>query len=184
VRSYLDGVEALDCDLLGGDGIHTFSARGGFGGWGSLARAVAAEAIEHDHHGRPSFRVGGKIFATLWSEQRMNVMLDEGGILTAVGDAPETCSEVWWGKRLAAVAVDLGRVDAEFLAELLRDAWEQRAPNRLVDGRSRQIAGALFFGLGFGRDLQLMHMRAGQIELPPRRTDFALYAAVLLGLYG
>jgi hypothetical protein len=42
------------------------------------------EAIEQDHHGRPSFRVGGKIFATLWDESHMNVMLDEGGILTAV----------------------------------------------------------------------------------------------------
>jgi hypothetical protein len=26
---------------------------------------VLPEAIEQDHHGRPSFRVGGKIFATL-----------------------------------------------------------------------------------------------------------------------
>jgi hypothetical protein len=42
------------------------------------------EAIEEDHHSRPSFRVGGKIFATLWDESHMNVMLDEGGILTAV----------------------------------------------------------------------------------------------------
>ena len=41
------------------------------------------EAVEQDHHGRPSFRVGGKIFATLWDEEHMNVMLDEGGILTA-----------------------------------------------------------------------------------------------------
>jgi hypothetical protein len=24
------------------------------------------EAVEQDHHGRPSFRVAGKIFATLW----------------------------------------------------------------------------------------------------------------------
>ena len=51
------------------------------------ARALALslpEALEFDHHGRPSFRVGGRIFATLWNEDRMNVMLDEGGILTAV----------------------------------------------------------------------------------------------------
>jgi len=51
------------------------------------------EAVEQDHHGRPSFRVGGKIFATLWSEQRMNVMLDEGGIRTAVESAPDACEE-------------------------------------------------------------------------------------------
>jgi hypothetical protein len=52
----------------------------------SLALSLP-EAVEQDHHGAPSFRVGGKIFATLWSEQRLNVMLDEGGILTAV-EAP------------------------------------------------------------------------------------------------
>ena len=46
------------------------------------------EAVEQDHHGRPSFRVAGKIFATLWDEEHMNVMLDEGGILTAIHRIP------------------------------------------------------------------------------------------------
>jgi hypothetical protein len=99
------------------------------------ARALALslpEAVEQDHHGRPSFRVGGKIFATLWSEERMNVMLDEGGVLTAVETAPDACEEVWWGKRLAAVGVTLARTDPELLRGLLTDAWETRAPKRLV----------------------------------------------------
>ena len=89
------------------------------------------EAVEEDHHGRPSVRVGGKIFATLWSDERMNVMLDEGGILTAVACAPEWCEEVWWGKRLAAVGVSLTSVEREFLRDLLKDAWEQKGPARL-----------------------------------------------------
>src|SRR5205823_2876727 len=98
------------------------------------ARAMALsmpEAVEQDHHGRPSFRIGGKIFATLWTEDRMNVMLDEGGILTAVESAPGGCEQVWWGKRLAAVGVTLSRVDPEFLRDLLSDAWEQKASRRL-----------------------------------------------------
>ncbi len=90
------------------------------------------EAVEQDHHGRPSFRVAGKIFATQWDEAHMNVMLDEGGIRTAVDGAPETCQEVWWGKRLTAVRVDLGRVDAGTLASLLADAWEGKAPRSLL----------------------------------------------------
>ncbi len=101
------------------------------------ARALALslpEAVELDHHGRPSFRVGGKIFATLWNEGRMNVMLDEGGILTAVERAPDACEQVWWGKRAAAVGVTLARTDRELLGELLTDAWEQKAPKRLVSG--------------------------------------------------
>ena len=46
------------------------------------------------------------------------------------------------------------------------------------------IAGALFFGLGFGRVLQLVHMRAWRVSVPSRATDQGLYAAVLLALYG
>jgi hypothetical protein len=90
------------------------------------------EAVEQDHHGRPSFRVAGKIFATQWDDEHMNVMLDEGGILTAIADRPETCEEVRWGKRLAAVRVDLRRVDTEALKSLLADAWEGKAPKRLL----------------------------------------------------
>jgi hypothetical protein len=99
---------------------------------GRLLALDLPEAVEQDHHGKPSFRVGGKIFATLWNEGRMNVMLDEGGIRTAIDAAPEACEEVWWGKRLAAVGITLARVDRGLLRELLEDAWEQKAPSRLL----------------------------------------------------
>ena len=59
-------------------------------------------------------------------------MLDEGGILTAIQSEPDVCAEVWWGKRLAAVRVDLRRADPEMLAGLLTEAWELRAPKRLL----------------------------------------------------
>ena len=62
----------------------------------------------------------------------MNVMLDEPGIRTAVQRHPEACREVWWGKRLSAVRVDLHRAPERLLAELLRDAWEGKAPARLT----------------------------------------------------
>jgi uncharacterized BrkB/YihY/UPF0761 family membrane protein len=61
----------------------------------------------------------------------------------------------------------------------------------LGEGRSHEfgsallaIAGALFFGLGFGRVLQLVHARAWRLPLQTRQTDQALYGAVLVGLYG
>lgn len=92
------------------------------------------EAVEEDHHGRPSFRVAGKIFATLWDESHLNVMLDEDGIRTAIHAYPEACTEVWWGRRLAAARVDLGHADAEMLSNLLADAWETKAPKRLLGG--------------------------------------------------
>jgi hypothetical protein len=105
------------------------------------ARALALAlpgTLAQDHHGRPSFRVGGKIFATLWDEQHMNVMLDEGGILTAVQSDPEACAERWWGKRLAAVSVTLSRIGPDTLAELLADAWEGKAPAAARQPRPRR----------------------------------------------
>jgi hypothetical protein len=55
------------------------------------ARSLALtlpEAIECDHHGRPSFRVAGKIFATVWDQDHINVMLDQDGIRTAAQTHP------------------------------------------------------------------------------------------------
>jgi hypothetical protein len=37
------------------------------------------QTTERDHHGQPSFRVADEIFATLWDEGHMSVMLDEPG---------------------------------------------------------------------------------------------------------
>lgn len=100
----------------------------------ALVRKLALalpEAVEQDHHGRSSFRVGGRIFATLWDAEHVNVMLDEDGIRTAVADDPNGREEVWWGRRLAAVRLDLGAAQADALAELLADAWEGKAPRHL-----------------------------------------------------
>jgi len=94
------------------------------------------EAVERDHHGRPSFRVGGKIFATLWDPEHVNVMLDEGGILTAVHRHPKACTGFRWGRRLAALQVDLRCASAPLIEELLVDAWEGKAPKRLLGKRS------------------------------------------------
>jgi hypothetical protein len=95
------------------------------------ARALALAldgAVEQDHHGRPSFRIAKKIFATLWSNEQMNVMLDEGGILTAIEAEPGFCSPVHWGKRLAAVGVALPAARGDYLQQLLLEAWELRRP--------------------------------------------------------
>ena len=94
------------------------------------ARRIALslpDALEQDHHGRPSFRVRKKIFATLWDAEHLNAMLDEDGIRTATEAHPAICSEVYWGKRLAAVRIDLAQADEELVTELLTDAWEGKS---------------------------------------------------------
>jgi hypothetical protein len=93
------------------------------------ARALALAlpgAVEQDHHGRPSFRVRGRIFATLWSETTLNVMAPEELILAAVADAPAACSLRYWGRRLAAVQVDLTEADEDLVRDLLHAAWSER----------------------------------------------------------
>lgn len=118
------------------------------------------EVLEQDHHGRPSFRVAGRIFATLWDQEHVNVMLDEAGIHTAVEAQPRACEEFWWGARLRAVQVDLALAEEQLIEELLADAWEQKAPKQLltvhiVDANrlpapmsERWLALARGFGLG------------------------------------
>jgi membrane protein len=46
------------------------------------------------------------------------------------------------------------------------------------------IAGALFFGLNFGRVLQIVHIRAWKLDLRPRDSDIGRYAVVLIAVYG
>src|SRR3954451_17960537 len=94
------------------------------------ARALAlsfAGAAEQDHHGRPSFRVNGKIFATLWTDEQLNVMLPGDRIEQVVAEDPMRCELVWWGKRLSAVRVALPAGDAELVEPLLAEAWQRRA---------------------------------------------------------
>jgi hypothetical protein len=103
--------------------------------------------VAHDavFTGCPGVQLLTELFATLWDEQHMNLMLDEPGIHTTVQSRPEISTEVWWGKRPLAVQVNLDRIDPDELAELLADAWEQKAPEapreQLALYRSRPPAG-------------------------------------------
>jgi hypothetical protein len=101
-----------------------------------LALALPA-TVELDHHGRPSFRVGGRIVATLWTERAMNIMAGEDRIRCATRDRSDACSAVFWGKRLSAVQVDLALADRALVEDLLDHAWRAKAPARL----RRELAG-------------------------------------------
>ena len=86
-----------------------------------------AGAVEQDHHGFPSYRVSGRIFATQPDGEHLHVMLDEGAIREAVAEDPVACAEKWWGKRLACVRVTLADADPGRVAELLQEAYDRRA---------------------------------------------------------
>lgn len=90
------------------------------------------EAEEHDHWGRPSFRVRGKIFATLHEGTKRFVIKasrEEQDLFTT--SDPETF-EVAPGGAQGWMFVDLSRVDAGVFKELLVGAWRRLAPKRAI----------------------------------------------------
>jgi len=90
------------------------------------------EAEEQDHRGRPSFRVRGKIFATLWpDEQRVVVKLPATELAALLGGDPKGFSVNAWSRQ-GWTNVHLQHVSASQLAALLALAWSTVAPKKLV----------------------------------------------------
>jgi hypothetical protein len=105
----------------------------------STSETVALpEAEEHAHHGRPSFQVRGKIFLTLWTDERRAVLKLEPGEQAALHTLnPEAFAPVpgAWGQR-GWTSAFLDRVEAAMFRQALRSAWRDVAPKRLHDSGS------------------------------------------------
>ncbi len=95
------------------------------------------DTTEQPHHGFPSWRVRGRIIATMPEPGTVNVMAGESAIREAVAEHSSWCRERWWGKRLAAVRVDLAAAEPAVLRELVIDTWRLKAPAALVRQHSR-----------------------------------------------
>jgi hypothetical protein len=99
------------------------------------------EVVELDHHGMDSYRIRGRIFATVPDDHHVRVMVDETEIRAAVTEDPSTFEAVTWGGRLGCVAVDLRTVSSEHLHQLLTEAWLRKAPVRLARSFGERSAG-------------------------------------------
>ncbi len=89
---------------------------------------------ERDHFGTPSWRIGGKIFAQMAQAQTANNAIlklprARQDILFEV--RPETFTPAVWG-RLVWCTVNLDQIEADELADLVRSAWLEVAPKRLL----------------------------------------------------
>ena len=87
---------------------------------------------EESHHDSSSFRVRGKIFATVPDDTHLRMMVDEMEIRAAVAENPDAFQEFYWGKRLACVVVDLERAKLALVKDLLTETWNRKAPATLV----------------------------------------------------
>jgi hypothetical protein len=91
------------------------------------------ETTEQPHFDKSSFRIRGKIFATVPpGRQHLHVFVDEHEARASVAEAPSVFEELWWGKRLSGVRVRLRPAEAQQVCELLEEAWRRKAPKRLV----------------------------------------------------
>lgn len=87
------------------------------------------DANEEPHHQMSSFRVHGKIFATVpKGDTHLNIFVGEERREQAVSMYPEFCEKLWWGKKVVGVTVSLADADPDEVRELLRSAWERKAP--------------------------------------------------------
>jgi len=94
------------------------------------------EVNEEPHFKLSSFRVLGKILATVPPEEvYLHVFVDEQRREMAVSMYPEFCEKLRWGKKVVGVRVSLPHADTDEVKELLRSAWELKAPKRLLKRR-------------------------------------------------
>jgi|SRR5215469_6525517 len=88
---------------------------------------------EQPHHDMSSFRVAGKIFATVTpDETRLHVFVTEPEISATVAEDPAAFEPLYWGKKLSGVRVLLAAAPASRVQELLTEAWLGKAPKSLI----------------------------------------------------
>ena len=91
------------------------------------------EATEQPHHDMTSFRVRGKIFATMSPDGgRLHVFLPQDEVASYCAEFPSGVEELWWGKKLSGCRVLLRHVDRALVREMLAESWRRKAPKSLL----------------------------------------------------
>lgn len=100
-------------------------------------------AEESSHMGSPDFRVGGRIFATLASQNQGygNLMLTVEQQSAFVGELPEVFVPIagGWG-RMGATHIRLAAANEDVLAGALRTAWKLRLEKNAKPGGKKPAA--------------------------------------------
>jgi hypothetical protein len=102
----------------------------------SQVRTIATalpEVTEEPHFQRTSFRIRGKIFATAQpGDHFLNVMVGESAREPALATYSQYVEKLLWGKKVVGLRVDLRRAEPEVVSDLLKQAWEGKAPKSLL----------------------------------------------------
>jgi len=88
---------------------------------------------EEPHFNMASFRVRGKIFATVPpDDEHLHVFVDEGEVRAAVAEDQAAFEPLLWGQRLRGLRIRIAAAPAHRIAELLEESWRRKAPARLA----------------------------------------------------
>ena len=101
---------------------------------GIRAQALSLpEVTEEPHFDYLSFRVRGKIFVTIPPDAlHGHFFLAEEHREQVLAVHPGFAEKLEWGKKVVGVRVELAEADPLVVAELLRQAWRNKAPRKLV----------------------------------------------------
>jgi hypothetical protein len=91
------------------------------------------EATEEPHFEMSSFRVRGKIFATVPPDRAyLNVFVDELEIAASAAQNPAVYEPLRWGREVRGLRVRLASAPDTRVMQLLEEAWRRKAPKRVV----------------------------------------------------
>ena len=93
------------------------------------------QASEEPHFHYASFRVHGKIFATLPPEgDHLHVFVAEEERQAALAVDPGFLEKLHWGKKVVGLRVTLAKAKPKVVQRLLTQSWARKAPKALVGG--------------------------------------------------
>ena len=92
-----------------------------------LAMALP-DATEEPHFHFTSFRIKGKIFATMPpSNDLLHVFVPEEERAVATQSHPDLCEALHWGKRVVGLKINLAQAKPAFVEDLLRAAYASKS---------------------------------------------------------
>jgi hypothetical protein len=97
------------------------------------------DVTEEPHFHYSSFRVKGKIFATVPPEGlHLNVFVGEPELEIFPAAQPNAYEKLFWGKKLAGLRVTLAAAKPRDVEQLLEAAWLRKAPKKLASARTKR----------------------------------------------
>ena len=93
------------------------------------------DVVEQPHFRLPGFRVADKLLAHLEKGDAHAILcVGQAEAASVAAEEPDAYEEVWRnnGSIFVGLRVDLAKVGAERMRELIEHAWRHRAPKRLI----------------------------------------------------